>query len=134
MQPTTRFWMLGLGLLALVCALITVLGPVRVTIALDRDTQPAAAQGNVVRDLPTTTPPPPTQVPQAQPTPQPTAVPTAIPPTAPPPERRERRSTPMPTEIPTAPPPATAVPAPEIRITKRASSEAVLPGEQVSFS
>src|SRR5262245_30371385 len=134
MQLSTRFWMISLGVLALICAIITTLGPVRVTIAFDRDTQPAAAQGAVLLDLPTTTPPPPTQVPAQLPTSQPTAPPpaTVVPqpteiPTAPPPERPERRKTPVPepTTIPTAPPPAAIVPAPEIRITKRAAPQAV---------
>lgn len=137
MRRNTIIWMFGLGAIALVSALLTLITPVRLTVALGSDTPEAAAHGAVALDLPTTTPQPPTAVPPTA-IPPTAVLPTAVPPTVTPEPPREERTRTTPTSAPLTPTAVPATPEPEppsqIAIEKRASVATALPGDRLSYT
>jgi uncharacterized repeat protein (TIGR01451 family) len=131
MTPQRTFWIASCLALALACAALGIVGPVRISISIMRDAPEAQAAPRA--DLPTSTPPPPTATPSPAPTatpqPEPTLEPTQ------PPERHERRQ-PSPTPEPSAtiPAPTAAPRRPNVAIEKRASQAAAAPGDSVTFT
>ncbi|HEU5089178.1 MAG TPA: hypothetical protein VFT99_17095 [Roseiflexaceae bacterium] len=131
MTSRRTFW-LASGLLALALTLLALTGPVHVSIAINRDEPRALAAP--VADLPTTTPPPPTNVPvRVEPSPTafiPTELPTAEP-TVPP----ARREQPTPTALPESTPVPTDDPRhPNVAIVKQASVARASAGATITFS
>jgi uncharacterized repeat protein (TIGR01451 family) len=143
----------GLAGLAVLCVILSVISPIRISIAFERDDQAAAAMPRL--DITATAPPPqPTARPTARPqsptsTPAPTTppAPTSAPPAEPtmtprpqeptaPPRRTTDEPTPIPAEPPAVPPELPTVPPelPNVTIEKTADRATVQPGGRVVFT
>jgi uncharacterized repeat protein (TIGR01451 family) len=138
MKTTRLFWLGGAILVCLLCVLVAIISPVRISIAFDSQDDAARAGS---RSLATTTPLPPTAEPPtaepptaAPPTAEPPA-PTAEPPTMVPAPPQEERRRPKPTPTATASP---VVPTPDepaqVSIRKQTSAPQALPGDRLSFT
>jgi uncharacterized repeat protein (TIGR01451 family) len=137
MNRTHLAWLLGSALAVGLVAVVATISPVRIQISIDSQAVQANAAEQSRRNLPTTTPEPPTAIPPTAPPPTATPVPpmaTVVVPTATaaPPAERRSRATPTATVEPTIALPI--VQPPQVSILKQVSPAEAQPGQLVTYT